>query len=139
MSDDLFATSTKILEQGNTLVKTPQYMFVAVAHSDEKRIQIFSSNFQSGFMSLKRVRLPKDAQLSNTFTLLDTSESQVFMFIENHGTTSPFGNLYISDEKGRSFTLSMSNVIKGAAVDFERVNSLDGTFILNRYNKVVPG
>jgi len=27
------------------LVKTPQYMFVAVAHTDEKRIQIFSSNF----------------------------------------------------------------------------------------------
>lgn len=120
-------------------MKTPQYMFVAVAHTDEKRIQIFSSNFQSGFMTLKKVRLPKDAQLSNTFTLLDTSESQVFMFIENHGTTSPFGNLYISDEKGRSFTLSMSNVIKGVAVDFERVNSLDGTFIVNRYNKLVPG
>lgn len=50
VSDDLFKTSQKILESGNTLVKTPQYMFVAVSHSDEKRIQIYSSNFESGFM-----------------------------------------------------------------------------------------
>ena len=28
----------------------------------------------------------------------------------------------------------MENVIKGQAVDFERVTSLDGTFIANRYN-----
>jgi hypothetical protein len=52
-------------------------------------------------MSVKRARLPKDAMLSNTFTLMDTSESQVFLFIENHGLETPFGNLYISDEKGR--------------------------------------
>lgn len=74
--------------------------------------------------------------LSNTFTLMDTSESQVFLFIENHGLDSPFGNLYISDEKGRYFTLSISNVIKGNAVDFEKVASLDGTFVVNRYNKL---
>lgn len=66
---------------------------------------------------------------------MDTSESQVFLFIENHGELTPFGNLYISDEKGRSFTLSMPNVIKGNAVDFEKVSSLDGTFLINRYNK----
>jgi hypothetical protein len=29
----------------------------------------------------------------------------------------------------------MPNVIKGNAVDFEKVSSLDGTFIINRYNK----
>ena len=27
----------------------------------------------------------------------------------------------------------MENVIKSSAVDFEKVSSLDGTFILNRY------
>jgi hypothetical protein len=111
-------------------------MFAAVSHSDEKRISIYSSNYMSGFTKLKKVRLPKDAMLSNTFTLMDTSESQVFLFIENHGQNTPFGNLYISDEKGRVFTLSMPNVIRGTAVDFEKVSSLDGTFVINRYNKV---
>lgn len=110
-------------------------MFIAVSHKDEKRVVVYSSNYESGFQKLKKVRLPKDAQLSNTFTLMDTSENQVFIFIENHGELTPFGNLYISDEKGRSFTLSMPNVIKGNAVDFEKVASLDGTFVINRYNK----
>jgi hypothetical protein len=68
---------------------------------------------------------------------MDTSEDQVFLFIESQIAGSPFGNLYISDEKGRSFTLSMTNVIQNKAVDFEKVNSLDGTFIINRYNKEV--
>lgn len=75
--------------------------------------------------------------LSNTFTLMDTSESQVFLFIENYGLESPFGNLYISDEKGTTFTLSMSKVIKGTAVDFEKISALDGTFMINRYNNDV--
>lgn len=116
-------------------MKTPQYMFVAVSHADQERIQIYSANYESGFLALKHVRLPRDAQLSNTFTLMDTSEDQVFLFIENQNPGTPYGNLYISDEKGRSFTLSMSNVIKGAQVDFEKINSLDGTFVINRYNR----
>ena len=134
VSDNLFATSSLLLETGNTIVKSPEYMFVAVSHTDGQRIQIFSANYETGFMKLKLVRLPKDAMLSNSFTLMDTAESQVFLFIENGGLESPFGNLYISDEKGRYFTLSISNVIKGSAVDFERVSSLDGTYIVNRYN-----
>ena len=62
-----------------------------------------------------------------TFTLLDTSSNRVFLFIENHNQ----GSVYISDEKGRSFTLSMANVIKADTVDFRKVNSLDGTYIIN--------
>lgn len=44
------------------------------------------------------------------------------------------GNLYISDADGHSFSLSVENVIQGSSVDFERVQSLDGTFIVNRYD-----
>jgi len=38
MSDDFALTETLVLEAGNTIVKTPQYMFIAVSHSDELRI-----------------------------------------------------------------------------------------------------
>lgn len=65
---------------------------------------------------------------------MDTNESQVFLFLENHGEHSPFGSLYISDETGHYYALSLKNVIKGSAIDFERVNSLDGTFIANVYS-----
>jgi hypothetical protein len=31
----------------------------------------------------------------------------------------------------------MSNVIKNGQVDFEKINSLDGTFVINRFNREV--
>jgi len=64
---------------------------------------------------------------------MDTSEEQVFLFVENHGLQTPFGNLYISNANGLSFSLSIENIIKGNAVDFEKVASLDGTYIVNKY------
>ena len=133
-SDDYMDTSTMALAQGNTIIKTPQYMFVSCSHDDMLRVQIYSSTYRSGFTNLKEARLPADAHLTTTFTLMDTSEEQVFLFLENKGMTSPLGSVFISDANGRSFSLSLENVIKGNAVDFERVTSLDGTFIANKYS-----
>jgi hypothetical protein len=122
------------LSQGNTIIKTPQYMFVSCSNEDMIRVNIFSSTFRSGFTNLKKARLPAEAQMTTTFTLMDTSEDQVFLFLENKGLNTPFGSVFISDANGRSFALSLENVIKGSAVDFERVTSLDGTFIANKYS-----
>ena len=58
----------------------------------------------------------------------------MFLYLENKGLYTPFGSVYISDANGRSFALSLEDVIKGEAVDFERVTSLDGTFIANKYS-----
>lgn len=122
------------LEQGNTIIKTSNYMFVSCSHEDMIRVNVFSATYRSGFTNLKKTRLPADAHMTTTFTLMDTSEEQVFLFLENKGLNTPFGNIYISDANGRAFSLSIENVIKGDAVDFERVTSLDGTFIVNRYS-----
>jgi len=135
-SDDYFESSVMALEQGNTIIETPQYMFVSCSAEDMLRVSIYSATFRSGFTNLKKARLPAEAHLTTTFTLMDTSEEQVFLFLENKGLTTPFGSVYISDANGRSFSLSLSNVIKGSAVDFERVTSLDGTFIANKYAPV---
>lgn len=51
------------------------------------------------------------------------------MYIGHH----QLGNLYISDEKGRSFTLSIANVINTDAPDFQKVSSIEGTFMVNQY------
>ena len=64
------------------------------------------------------------------FLILD----ELDRFLENHGLRTPFGSVYISDANGRAFALSLENVIKGDAVDFERVTSLDGTFIANKFS-----
>lgn len=138
MSDDLFGTTPKLmLESANTIVKTDAYMFITRAHAetDGGMVNVFVSNYKSGFERLVEAQLPDgEVNLGHSFTILDTNEEQVFLFLENHGHASPFGSLYISDESGHFFSLSMKNVIKGTAIDFERVNSLDGTYIANVYS-----
>ena len=109
-------------------------MFVSCSTEDQLRVAIYSATWRSGFTNLKKARLPADAHLTTSFTLMDTSEEQVFLFLENHGLRTPFGSVYISDANGRAFALSLENVIKGDAVDFERVTSLDGTFIANKFS-----
>jgi len=133
-SDDYWKTNVMALEQGNTIIKTPEYMFVSCSNEDQVRVTIYAATWRTGFLNLKKARLPLDAKMTTTFTLMDTNEEQVFLFLENKGSRTPFGSVYISDAMGRAFSLSLENVIKGAAVDFERVTSLDGTFLANKYS-----
>lgn len=134
VSDTFFqGDETMILEDGNTIVKTNEYMYIAASHSSGELMNVYSSNWKSGFKNLKRVSMPGGQPLSRTFTLMDDAEGQVWLFMESHGENSVFGDLYISDEDGRYFTLSIENVIKAGAVDFERVTSLDGTYIVNKF------
>lgn len=54
VSDDFYAsTPTEALKSGNTIIKTPQYMFVSCSFSDQLRVKIYSSTFRSGFLNLK--------------------------------------------------------------------------------------
>lgn len=108
-------------------------MFVSESNEDQKRVSVFTSTYRTGFTDLKKASLPRESLTTTTFTLMDTSEDQVFLYLENMGQKTPFGSLYISDEGARSFSLSLENIIKGNAVDFERVSSLDGTFIANKF------
>ena len=45
------------------------------------------------------------------------------------------GDIYTSDWQGRLFALSLDNVLRGTTyVDFERINSLQGVYLANRYD-----
>ena len=49
------------------------------------------------------------------------------------------GNTYISDGSGKYYSLSLSNVIRGVEyVDFEKVNSLEGVYLANKYDVRPP-
>ena len=66
---------------------------------------------------------------------MDTSEETVFLHIQSHGPATPMGNTYISDGSGKYYSLSLSNVIRGVEyVDFEKVNSLEGVYLANKYD-----
>jgi len=66
---------------------------------------------------------------------MDTSEQSAFLFVQNHGPNTPLGNIFISDGSGRFYSLSLENVLKGVSlVDFEKINSLEGVFLANRFD-----
>ena len=98
-------------------------------------VAIYVATVQSGFTNFQLAKLPTEAMLSKTFTVMDTSEQTVFLHIQNRGINTPMGNVYISDGTGKYYSLSMSDVIKGAEyIDFEKVNSLTGVFLTNKYD-----
>jgi hypothetical protein len=133
-SDDFFATKKLALAQGNSIIKTENYIFVAKANKKEL-VEIYVGTVLHGFLNFQECILPRDASQSKAFTVMDTSESVVFLHIQNHGPTIPLGSIFISDGTGKYYTISIENVIKGSDfVDFEKVNSLEGVFIANRYD-----
>lgn len=113
---------------------TNHYMFVAKAISSEQ-VKIHVSRAEEGFLGFRLARMPKNYHITDHFTVMDTSEKSVFLYVSDDSVADPVGNLFISDGLGYRFTHSLENIIKGGgAVDFETVESLDGTFIANRYD-----
>ena len=79
--------------------------------------------------------MPRNYHITDHFTVMDTSEKAVFLYVSDHKIDDPVGNLFISDGQGSRFTHSLENIIKGGgAVDFETIESMDGTFLANRYD-----
>jgi hypothetical protein len=134
VSDDFYETKKIALANGNSLIKTDNYIFAAKANKDES-ISIYVADLTEGFMNFLPARLPEDAKNLKTFTVMDTSELSVFLHIQTHGSNSPMGNVYVSDSTGRRFSESISNVLRGTEyVDFEKANSLEGVFFANKYD-----
>ena len=126
------------LESGNSIVMTQHYMFIAEAR-DSDYVRVHVSRAAGGFTDFRKARMPPRYKLTDYFTVMDTSEKSVFLFISDWTLDHPVGNLFISDGMGSRFTHSLENVIKSAwasnaMVDFEAVESMDGTFIANRYD-----
>lgn len=133
-SDDFFKTQKNALDAGNSIVMTNHYMFVAKAISSDE-VKIHVSRAEGGFLDFRLARMPKNYHITDHFTVMDTSEKSVFLYVSDNKVVDPVGNLFISDGLGYRFTHSLENIIKGGgAVDFETIESLDGTFIANRYD-----
>lgn len=126
---------TMALAAGNSIVMTNHYMFVARSISSES-IKIHVSRAEEGFLQFRLARLPSNYHITDHFTVMDTSEKTVFLYVSDNRYSNPVGNLFVSDGLGYRFTHSLENIIKrGSAVDFETIESMDGTFMANRFDK----
>jgi hypothetical protein len=72
-SDDFFASKKLILNNGNSIIKTEHFLYVAKA-THQELVEIYVSNVLMGFLHFEKVVLPEDAIMTNSFTVMDTSE-----------------------------------------------------------------
>lgn len=111
-------------------------MFVAKAVS-ESTIKISVARAETGFLDFVLVRMPQEYHITTHYTVMDTAQKIVFLYVADNSNEHEMGNLFVSDQFGYRFTHSLENIIKAdnSQVDFEAVESMDGSFIANRYDR----
>ncbi|KAJ3028520.1 UNVERIFIED_CONTAM: vacuolar protein sorting/targeting protein PEP1 [Siphonaria sp. JEL0065] len=116
-----------------------QSFLVAVVGGDEKKgVDLYSSVDGKSF---SKAYFPPDATVASrdAYTILDSSEHRIIVDIlpvlSGSGRTAPYGNLYISNSEGISFTKSLAHTNRNSMgrIDFERIETevTSGTLLAN--------
>jgi len=101
VSDDLFRSKQLILSRGNALIKTDHFMYVARAVKNQMgKIEIYGAHLLKGFSDFLKIQVPVENLRTSAFSILDTSEESVFLYVKHAESNSQLGNLYISDSSG---------------------------------------
>lgn len=80
--------------------------------------------------------MPMKRFKEHSYTILDTSEGQVFIQINHQDEDAKFGNIYISDSTGARYSFSLENNVRDleGQCDFVKVEALEGIYIANSYD-----
>jgi hypothetical protein len=85
-----------------------------------------------------QVSMPKisDKLQHHGFTVVDTSEGQIFLQINHQGEGALWGNLYISGAAGVQYSLSLPDNRRNAdgTCDFAKFEGLEGVYVANIYD-----
>jgi hypothetical protein len=136
-SDDFFLTSEVLVPRGNKFVQADRYILVAqVSETDNTEVSLLISNIRN-IETFYKAELPVKHLSEHSYTILDTSEESIFLNINHYGDRSKYGNVYVSDELGRKFSLSLLHNVRNVEgyCDFDKVYGLEGIFIANVYDK----
>lgn len=136
-SDDYFKTTVTLVPRGNKFILSSRYILVAqVIEEDSSEVQLLTSN-ERNFELFFKAELPIKRLSDHSYTLLDTSEESIFLFVNHIGAKAPYGNVYISDTSGRRFAISLLRNSQGTdgTCDFDKVYGLEGIYIANVYDK----
>ena len=137
-TDDFFKTTHRLSSQGNKFLLTNKYLFIAkVVDEDSQDVTLQIADPKSKIYELKEVQMPVKRLKDHSYTILDSSEGQVFLHINHYGSKSKHGNIYISDSSGTRFSLSLLHSVRNldGQCDFEKVNGLDGVYLANVYDQ----
>eukprot|EP01017_Pseudomicrothorax_dubius_P026780 TRINITY_DN3020_c0_g1_i4.p1 TRINITY_DN3020_c0_g1~~TRINITY_DN3020_c0_g1_i4.p1 ORF type:complete len:750 (-),score=167.04 TRINITY_DN3020_c0_g1_i4:24-2273(-) len=138
MSDDFFKTSKILVPRGNKFLLNPTYIFVAqVVDQSTQDVNLIVASSTGPEYEFDTTELPSKIYREHSYTILDASESSVFLNINHQGANSKFGNVYISDAEGVRYSLSLRFQVRNSdgQCDFERVQGLEGIYLANVYDE----
>ncbi|CAK66018.1 unnamed protein product (macronuclear) [Paramecium tetraurelia] len=127
-SDDFFQTRTLSVPAGSRFLLTESFLFVAKVTSQyTQEVSLYVSGTELG--QYKYAIIDADSKLlEHSYSILDTSENQVFMVVNHLKPSSPLGVIYISDSTGTRNVARLEN-----SAEFYRVQGLEGIYLANVY------
>lgn len=137
-SDDFFKSFKTIVKQGNKFLLSQKYLYVAhVVDEASQEVGLVVSSPNVYKYDFKDVEFPMKHFKEHSYTILDTTEGQVFLHVNHFGDTSKHGNIYISDSTGQRFSNSLLHNVRSmeGQCDFNKVQSLEGVYIANVYDE----
>lgn len=137
-SDDFFETTVAAVQKGNKFILTPRYLFVAILIDEEtQEVGLVVTNSNEDRYLFNEVQINVKSMSSRSYIFLDTAENSVFIHINEFGTLSTFGNIYISNGLGGRYGLSLEYNLRNKEnqCDFESIQGIEGIFIANVIDK----
>ncbi|CAD8138729.1 unnamed protein product [Paramecium octaurelia] len=135
-SDDFFKTIKQIEKDCFGFYQTPTYLFLLV-RPDQYSVgyDLKMSPHLGETYFPQEIVLPIDDQSKHTFTVLDVTDSIVYMSVAHAEELSKVTNIYMSD--GNEFTVSLLGNVRSQDTghcDFEKIKSMKGVYIANIFD-----
>ncbi|KAM3138353.1 hypothetical protein pb186bvf_009629 [Paramecium bursaria] len=135
-SDDFFKTTRPIEKDAFGFYQTQTYLFILV-RPDPYSVgyDLKMSPHLGDTYFPQEIILPLDDQSKHTFTVLDVTDSQVYLSVSHSEDLSKITNIYMSD--GNEFTVSLLGNVRSQDTghcDFERIKSMKGVYIANIFD-----
>ena len=138
-SDDVFQHYMVLSPKGYRFFQTNEFLYVLEFEDIiEKKFSLkISPNYYRDY-KLTPVDLPIQRLKDHSFTILDSTESSIFINVNHFGDEAKFGNVYVSNFEGKKFVLSLLHNVRDdkGFCDFDRIKSLEGVYIANHYEHV---
>ena len=133
-SDDFFVTKHVGVRKGNRFLLTSKYLYVSqVIDQETQEVQLLHALATSKIYNFHPIVTNQNTFKEHSFSFLDTTEDMVFLYINNFGLNSKYGNIYASGDQGKIFSLSLKNNIQmyDYDSDFENIKSTEGVYLAN--------
>eukprot|EP01017_Pseudomicrothorax_dubius_P047392 TRINITY_DN8513_c0_g1_i1.p1 TRINITY_DN8513_c0_g1~~TRINITY_DN8513_c0_g1_i1.p1 ORF type:complete len:788 (-),score=111.71 TRINITY_DN8513_c0_g1_i1:1083-3446(-) len=135
-SDDFFQTSKVLFNRARHFVLSSNFLFVAGVNQEDKQEAMLSASSIKGINAFhfSEIILPFTRLRELSYTVLESESSRVVLNVNHNSDNYLYGNIYVSDSRGVTYSLSLKNNIRnprGDDFDFYKAKGIDGIYIAN--------